>query len=1003
MSFTADRIKGITVEINGDTTGLSKALSGVNKDIRSTQTQLKDVNRLLKLDPKNTELISQKQRLLAQAVDETKDKLKQLKSVQSQMDDGLKNGSVTQAQYDAWQREIITTEQELKKLEEQVKNTDSKIDAVLKNTGSKMQEVGGKISSAGESITKGLTVPISAVGGASLAAFNEVDAGLDTVEQKTGATGKALEDMNQIVKDLATEIPTDFETAGAAVGEVNTRFGLTGQALDDLSAKFIKFSDLNNTDVSTSVDNVSAVLNAFRQPADDASDLLDALNATGQATGISMDTLTQDLSQNAVQFKDMGLNAQQASGFMGMVEMSGLNTSTAMQGLKKAMKNAADDGLTLNEALKNFSDTMNSNKSDTEKLQAAYDLFGTKAGAAIYNAVSTGKLNLNDLSGTLSDFSGSVENTFNETLDPIDQFKMTLNSLKEIGAEVGNSLAEVLEPVLKQVSDALKTFAEKWQQIPAPVQQTIVKAALAAAAIGPVVTVIGKIVSGIGTFLKVIPAVKTAITAVKTGTLALNAAMSANPIGIVIAAIGALVAAFIYLWNNCEGFRNFWINLWNNIKDIAVTVFTALRDFFSSIWESIKSVFTTVVTAISDFLTGAWDGIKNVIETVWNGIKDFFSSIWEGLKNVVSVGIQLIAEILTAAAEILLLPWTFIWENFGDELTAAWEKFKEIVSTALDAIKSVIETVWNAIKEVLEPILEAIKTAVETAWNAVKTVTETIFNAVKSVVETVWNAIKGVIDTVLNAIQTAVSTVWNFIKDNIITPVVNAIKSVITTAWNAVSSVTSTVFNAVKNTVSTIWNGIKTIVTNVVNSIKTGIANTFNSIKTTLSNILNGIKNTFSNVFNTIWSFVSGIVGKLKNVFNFHWSLPKIKLPHFSITGGFKLDPPSVPHLSVDWYKKAMDSPVLLNGATIFGEKNGRLLGGGEAGAEVIMGADYLKNLTSGNSEALMNRMIDMMASYFPRFADTNITLDSGELVGAIAPGMNTALGRIAARNERGW
>ena len=163
----ADRIKGITVEIGGDTTGLSKALSGVNKEIRSTQSQLKDVNKLLKLDPTNSELIAQKQKLLSQAVAETKDKLTQLKSVQDQMDEGLKSGSVTQEQYDAWQREIIATEQELKNLEKEAKDTDSSISATLKETGSTMQEVGGKISGVGESLSKGVTAPIAAIGAAS--------------------------------------------------------------------------------------------------------------------------------------------------------------------------------------------------------------------------------------------------------------------------------------------------------------------------------------------------------------------------------------------------------------------------------------------------------------------------------------------------------------------------------------------------------------------------------------------------------------------------------------------------------------------------------------------------------------------------------------------------------------------------------------------------------------------------------------------------------------------
>lgn len=763
----ADRIKGITVEIGGDTTGLSKALSGVNKEIRNTQSQLTDVNRLLKLDPTNSELLSQKQKLLSQSVGETKEKLTQLKSVQDQMDAGLKNGSVTQEQYDAWQREIIATEQELKGLEQQCKKTDTSVSATLKQAGSKMQEVGGKITEVGEGLTTHVTAPIVAVGAASLAAFSEVDSGLDIVEQKTGATGQTLEDMNQTVKDLATEIPTDFETAGAAVGEVNTRFGLTGQALDDLSGKFIKFADLNNTDVSTSVDNVSGVLNAFGQDASDAGDLLDAMNATGQATGIDMDTLASALQTNAVQLKELGLNSQQAAGFMGMVEMSGLDTSAAMMGLKTAMKNATKDGKTLDQAIAGFSATMKGNGSETEKLQAAYDLFGSKAGAAIYNACATGKLNLDNLSGSLGNFSGSVENTFNETLDPIDQFKMTMNSLKETGADIGNSLASVLAPVLKDISNALKSFSQIWSGIPDPVQQVIIKVALIAAAIGPLLVVIGKVISAVGTITSVI------------GTLtpvfgALNAVMLANPIILIIAAIAALAAAFIYLWNNCDGFRQFWIDLWTNIKEVAVTVFTAIKVFFIAIWTTIQTVFTTVVTAIETFLS--------------------------------------------------------------------------------------------------------------TAWNAIKT------------------------------------------------------------------------------TVFTVWNGISTAVMTVVNTMQSGISTAFNAISSTIYGVLNSIKNTFNSVFSGIWSFVSGIVSKLKSVFNFSWSLPKIKLPHFSVSGKFSLNPPAIPHFSVDWYKKAMEGGMILKDATIFGQSNGTLLGGGEAGAEAIVGVNSLRTMIQESVSSQTTAIVTALA-----------------------------------------
>ena len=178
--------------------------------------------------------------------------------------------------------------------------------------------------------------------------------------------------------------------------------------------------------------------------------------------------------------------------------MSGLDVGTAMAAMKKAMNNAAKDGKTLDQALGDFSTTMKSNKSDTEKLQAAYDLFGSKGGAAIFNAMQTGKLSLDGFSSDMSSFKGNVETTFNDTLDPIDKFQTTMNQLKITGAEVGNSLASVLAPMLEQAAAALKKFADFWNGLPEPMQQFIVKAALVAAAVGPILVGVGKVVSAAG-------------------------------------------------------------------------------------------------------------------------------------------------------------------------------------------------------------------------------------------------------------------------------------------------------------------------------------------------------------------------------------------------------------------------------------------------------------------------------------------------------------------------
>ena len=258
--------------------------------------------------------------------------------------------------------------------------------------------IGGKTSAVGAALNKNITVPMLAVGTASVAAWKSVDAGMDAVAAKTGATGETLTAMQDSVKNLAAQIPTSFENAGNAVGEVNTRFGLTGQALEDLSAQFIKFADLNSTDVSSSIDTVQKALSAFGLGAEDASGLLDTLNAVGQQTGVSMDSLTSGLIQNGTAFQELGLSVDQSVLLMGQLEKSGANSETVMNGLRKALKNAAADGVPLNEALSNLQDSILNGTDSMDGLTAAYDLFG-KSGDQIYGAIKNGTLDWTPPSG----------------------------------------------------------------------------------------------------------------------------------------------------------------------------------------------------------------------------------------------------------------------------------------------------------------------------------------------------------------------------------------------------------------------------------------------------------------------------------------------------------------------------------------------------------------------------------------------------------------------------
>ena len=333
--MAASTIKGITIEIGGDTTKLDKALSGVNKQSRDLQKELKEVEKGLKLDPKSTELLAQKQTLLKEAVAATSEKLDVLKSAEAQVQKQFENGEVSEEQYRALQREIIKTEADLKNLKTAAEDSNSTLE--------KAGEIAGKIGEKSEALGKKLlpvTGAIAGIGTASIAAFNELDAGYDTIITKTGASGEALDGLQDSMDAVFTSLPTEAETAGIAIGEVNTRFGSTGKELEDLSSKFIQFSEINGTDLNGAIDSVDAIMTKFGVDSSHTGEVLGLLTKAGQDTGISMDTLQNTLQTNGATLKEMGLDLTSSVNLLAQFEANGVDATTALAGLKKAQQNA---------------------------------------------------------------------------------------------------------------------------------------------------------------------------------------------------------------------------------------------------------------------------------------------------------------------------------------------------------------------------------------------------------------------------------------------------------------------------------------------------------------------------------------------------------------------------------------------------------------------------------------------------------------------------------------
>ena len=589
----AGNIKGITIEFQGDTTKLDKALRGVNKETKSIDRELRAVNKSLKFNPTSVELWRQKQQLLTQKVEETKKKLDILKQAQQKMDaDGVDKNT---QEYRELQRQIIETESKAKHFKGEL---DKIGNAKLQALGNQFKSVGDKMKGVGDNMTKYVTGPIVAGAGLSVAAWKDVDNGLDIVTQKTGASGKSLEGMQQSVKNLTQQIPTDFATAGAAVGEVNTRFGLTGQALEKLSGQFIKFADLNDTDVSTSVDKVQKAMEAFNLPASEAGNMLDLLNKVGQETGISMDTLTDSMVTNAPQLQAMGLNASQAATFLGQLETSGIDSGKAMTGLNKAIVNGAKEGKTLPEVMNEIQSSIVGATNEADAMNAATEIFGSKAGPAIATAARNGSLDFQALASSATDAQGSLDKTFEATQDPADKFQTTLNSLKLAGYEVAESMFTLLAPAIQTIADKVKAFAEWWSGLGPGAKKAILIVAGIVAALGPVIAILGSLLGLIGNIITIAP------------VLAGAEMTMLGPIALIIAGIAALIAIGVLLYKN-----------WDKIKAAAGALKNWVVEKFTALKTKVAEIFNKVKDAMLKPIRKARDLIKAIIDK----IKGFFN------------------------------------------------------------------------------------------------------------------------------------------------------------------------------------------------------------------------------------------------------------------------------------------------------------------------------------------------------------------------------------------
>lgn len=937
----ASRIKGITVEIGGDTTGLEKALKGVNSSIKTTQSALKDVERLLKLDPTNTELLTQKQKLLKDAIASTSEKLETLKEAQKQAKEQLERGELGQDKYDALQREIVETEQELKRLQEQAATTSVTLEKIAA-AGDKFEKTGDSITNAGKQISVA-SAAVTGLGVAAVKTAADFDSAMANVAAISGATGDDLQALRDKAREMGEKTKFSASEAADAMSYMAMAGWKTGDMLSGIEG-IMNLAAASGEDLATTSDIVTDALTAFGLTAEDSAHFADILAAASSNANTNVSMMGETFKYCAPVAGALGYSAEDVAEAIGLMGNAGIKSTQAGTALRTMMTKLQGELKLSGEALgevtiqtanadgsmRELSDiladcrTAFSKMSESEAAAAAETLVGKNAMSGFLALMNSAPGDIDKLRNAIENCDGSAEDMAAIMQDNLNGQLTILKSQLE---ELAISFGEMLMPVIRKVVTAVQGFVDKLNNMDEAQRKTIISIGLVIAALGPFLVILGTVISTVGKSMKAYATaakgIKKLMVAVKSGTGIfgkLGAALGgiSAPVLAVVAVIAVLVAAFTHLWKTNDGFRENIIATWTQIKETVSNFCQGIVDRLNSLGFEFSS--------ITEVLKAVWDGFCNLLGPVFEGAFRFIS------------------DTLSTVLDVILNTVDFFIAVFSGDWEGAWE-----------AVKNIFSSIWNGLVSWFTNILETIK---------------------------------GVLDVALGWIGTSWEQVWT------------SVKNFFTNIWNGIKSFISDTINSISTTIANVINGIKTTVSNVFNSIKTTISNIFNGIKDTATNVWNAIKTAITTPIDNAKEKVKAAIDAIKGFFSgLKLELPHIKLPHFSISGKLSLSPPSVPHINIDWYKEG----GIMAGPTIFGMNGNSLMAGGEAGKEAILPlTEFYTKLESILSSRLNTGTMEKYLAVIAANSGKGIYLDDGTLVGRLLPAIDSGLADYSIRARRG-
>lgn len=733
----ASRIKGITVEIGGDTTGLDKALKSVNSSIKTTQSSLKDVSKLLKLDPTNTELLTQKQKLLKDAIGSTKEKLDALKLAQEQAKAQLESGDLGQDKYDALQREIIETEQELKRLQEQAIESNAAL-AKIEEVGDKLQTAGDKISGAGQKLLP-VTAAVAGLGTAAVKTTADFDTSMSQVQATMGITKDAMSELNgesvntvEALRDLAKQMGSETAFSASECADGMNYLALAGydtQEIYDTLPTVLNLAAAGGIDLASASDMVTDAMSALGMETSEADTMVDQMSKTASTTNTSVAQLGEailTIGATAKTVKGGTAELNTALGILANNGIKGAEGGTHLRNVILALQSPTDKAAacmeslgvevydsegnmrSLNGILGDLNTSMDGMTS-AEKQNIISSIFNKTDLAAVNSLLSNTGDSWDSLQQSITESGGAAQQMADTQLDNLSgQITILKSALEGLAISFG----EILMPKIRAAAKKVQEFVDKLNGMNDEQKETVVKIAAVVAAIGPMLILFGKVTSTVGTAMKGFSGLTKGIAklgvkiAGSSGSITgLGGALGAvaGPVLAVVAVIGTLAAAFATLWKTNDEFRENIIGTWNQIKE-------TVSGFCQGIVDRLNS------------LGFEFESITEVLSAVWQGFCELLAPVFEGVFNHIANTLSTVLDVILGIVDVFV-------SVFQGDWSGAWEAVKGIFTTMWEGLVSWFENILNTLKGVADVVLGWFGTSWDEVWNAVYRILQKLKNA----------------------------------------------------------------------------------------------------------------------------------------------------------------------------------------------------------------------------------------------------------------------------------